>query len=222
MKISLIMATKNPAQSSSYINHALSIAPLFDEVIVHSNYPVSNICIPSYKNLLILSDEIQITCPDALNKCLTLATGDWIFPICDDDFCDYYLISQMIDDIKRGTYDDIDVVCGSSYYGNESQGWQINPAHSLKYKDLREVNRIPFMSFFKKSLWSDVRGYKNICFSDWVFWLEAMKIGKKFFNVNIPYSYWRRWYKSEKSLSENESIHFSESCKKVLDYIDNH
>lgn len=216
------MATQNAERVCSYIGQALSISPLFDEIVVHSNCYASNKWIPQYKNTIILFDDNPISCPDALNKCVAQATGDFILPLCDDDFCDIHLLKDLVIQLKDGLYQDKDIVYSPFYTGNEKDGWQCWPRTEITLDKLKEHNLLSFTSFYKKTVWEDIKGYKNIIFNDWLFWLEAAKKGKSFQLWDIPYFYFRHGHVQEPSLSDRETIKqpFDITRKELLDYLE--
>jgi glycosyltransferase involved in cell wall biosynthesis len=222
MKISLVMATKNAAHVKDYIGQALSIAPLFDEVIVHSNCYASNIWIPQYRNMIILFEDTPISCPDALNKAVGQATGDWILPLCDDDFCKPNLLEHLIFNLREGLYSNKDVVWSAYLHGNERDGWILYNNAALDLESLRDHNSLPFTSFYKKSAWSEIGGYKNYPFNDWLFWLELLKAKKQFVYHEPPYLYFRQGHVLTPALSAQEAqrLPFAQTRKILLDYLE--
>ena len=223
MKITLIMATKNAANVRPYIGQALSISPLFDEVIVHCNNYASTKYVPQYRNSLILFQDDPISAPAALNKCVAQAKGDWIIPICDDDFCDINLLEQAVIQLREGLHQDKDVVYSHFYVGNEKNGWVKADRHPIvNYDLLKERNLLPFTSFYKKQVWEDVGGYKNMIYNDWLFWMESAKAGKKFVEWETPYFYFRQHHVQVPSLSDSEAIKqpFKVSRQQLIDFVE--
>ena len=222
MKLSLVMATKDASLVSAYIGQALSIAPLFDEVIVHSNRYASNVFIPQYRNTIILFDDKPLSCPDALNLCVAQATGDWILPLCDDDFCDIRSLEALTIELKRGLYQDKDILYSPFYSGNEKIGWILHPRIEITLEKLKEHNLLSFTSFYKKSVWEDIKGYKNMPFNDWLFWLQACKKGKIFQLDNTSYFYFRYNHLQAPSLCDQETIKqpFELTRLQLLDYLE--
>lgn len=223
MKISLIMATKNPRLVYTYIGHALSISPLFDEVIIHSNCYDSNVYIPQYNNTKILFDDKPISCADALNKCVAQATGDWILPLADDDFCDIHNLEQLILKLKDYFYTNKDIITSQFHVGNEKDGFVISPQIDFSLEALKKRNTISFTSFYKKSVWEDIKGYKNTSYSDWLFWMQAAKKGKQFAIWDTPFFYFRQHHTDKKSLSDKEYLEkpFEVTRKELIYYMEN-
>ncbi len=221
-KISLVMATKNPKKVQDYIKQALSLSSLFDEVIVHNNSPENSYYIPKYENLKIINDYDLVSSGKAFNKAIEESTGDWILTLCDDDFCDYVKIKELITEIKNNTFNSCDIIVCPFYIGNEARGWQFWPRVEITLDKLKEHNLLPFTSFYKKSVWQDVKGYKNVQFCDWFFWLEACKKGKLFQLCNIAYFYFRQGHLSEPSLSDQETMKqpFELTRLQLLDYLE--
>jgi glycosyltransferase involved in cell wall biosynthesis len=205
MKISLVMATKNAAQVRDYIGQALSISPLFDEVIVHCNSYASTIWVPQYRNVTILFEDNPISCPDALNKCVGQASGDWVLPLCDDDYCDVTELEKLVIELKAGLHQDKDIVYSPFYTGNEKDGWEHWPRKEVTLEALKIHNMLPFTSFYKHKVWDDIKGYKNMLFNDWLFWLEAAKAGKTFVLWDKAYFYFRHGHVQAPSLSDQEA-----------------
>jgi glycosyltransferase involved in cell wall biosynthesis len=223
MKISLIMATKNAANVRPYIGQALSIAPIFDEVIVHCNNYASTKYVPQYRNSLILFQDDPISAPDALNKCVAQAKGDWIIPICDDDFCDINLLEQVVIQLREGLYQHKDIVYSAFTVGNEKDGWTKTDRHPIvNYDLLKEKNLLPFTSFYKKNIWELVGGYKNMVYNDWLFWMEAAKVGAQFIEWETPFFYFRQHHVQVPSLSDSEAIRqpFKVSRQQLIDYVE--
>lgn len=223
MKICLVIAIKDPYKVRQYLGQTLSIAPLFDEVIVHSNTPENDNYLPFYENVSLISESSLISSGDAFNEAINLTTGDWILPLCDDDLCDINKLEDLIKELKKGTFNDSDIVFAQFYGGNEKQmNWELWGGKEVTYARLRTNNCLPFTSFYKKSVWDDVQGYKELPFNDWVFWLEAAKLGKKFTFWNTPYFYFRYNHLSEPSLSQQERNKqpFESTRQQILDYID--
>lgn len=221
MKITLIMASKDPAKVSQYIGQALSISPLFDRVIVHSNSYPSTIYVPQYRNMTILFDDKPISCPDALNHCLAQEEVDWILPICDDDFCDIHELEQLIHKIRDGWYEDKDIIYSQYWIGNDKKGWvpTENPTE-VSLERLKIQNYIPFTSFYKRKVWEDIKGYKNMPFNDWLFWLEAAKLNKKFEYYDKSYFYFRQGHTVSLADTEYKKQPFDLTRKQLLDFIE--
>lgn len=221
MKIMLVMATKDPRKVAPYIGQALSISPLFDRVIVHSNCYVNNVFIPQYKNMIILFNDNPISCPDALNKCIAQEDADWILPICDDDYCDIHEVENLIQKIRDGWCEDKDIIYSQYWIGNDKTGWV--PTENPTIGDLERLkvqNYIPFTSFYKRKVWEDVKGYKNMLFNDWLFWLEAAKANKIFEYHKIPYFYFRQGHTVSLADTEFKKQPFEFTRKELLDYLE--
>jgi hypothetical protein len=216
------MATRNAAQVTAYIGQALSISPIFDEVIVHSNCYNSNIWIPQYKNMTILFDDNPISCPDALNLAIGKTTGDWILPLCDDDFCNIPILDELLIQIRRGLYADKDIVYSPFYSGNEKDSYILWPRTEVTFERLKQQNLLPFTSLYKKSMWEDIKGYKNLPFNDWLFWLEAAKKRKQFVLWDKAYFYFRHGHLQEPSLCDKETIKqpIEVTRQQLLDYLE--
>jgi hypothetical protein len=201
--ISLVLATYNP--DIVMLNQALEYGGMFNEVVLHINHKEipKGIIIPKNCNLIL--QEEKCTVQEALNICVQQATSSYILPFTDDDFFYhdtlYYLLYHVYMQIEA------DVVHYPIWSGNEIIEWRLwgdNP--NITFDKLIQQNLIPFSSIYKKELWQKIGGYKDVPFSDWFFWLEALKYNPKFLYINKPIYFHREGHKetlANKELNEH-------------------
>lgn len=152
--ISLIICTYNP--DPVLLKRALDSAQGFDEIIIiddGSDIPVEGAIRIEHAGL-----------GNARNVGISQAKGDIIALLDDDD----YLTEpeRMINFVNNFDSD----IWHFTIQVEDGNVWGSQSVETIEQEDC-----IPGTSWFKKSVWEKVGGYKNIVAEDWVFWCEAKK-----------------------------------------------
>jgi len=225
MKYSCVIASYKPNKEWLY-RAVKSAIGLFDEIIVvndgsYDTGPFFNLdTIKDKKNTKILVRnyfEHRGTW-HARNLAIEEATGDIICVLDDDDYFDAQGVLKLKDLIESNSeIESYDIWCFYLKEFNESHGIYGEGADP---KTLEEFNSIPAMSWFKKTVWEDVGGYKCVTTEDWLLWLQLYKKGKRFyFFKDVVYNYNVR----SNSMSRTwVGQRFEEVKKEVLEHADNY
>lgn len=203
-KISLVLATYQA--NIPMLHKALECSDLFDEVILHINDKLTGSMVDVPKNCKVIYQEERCSVQDALNQAILVASGNYILPFTDDDYFDR---EGLIDALyyTRMSIEQNDVIYYPVYVGNESDGWKKWAESKISFAELLKRNLIPFSSIYKKSIWLRVRGYKQVPFSDWFFWLEVLQKKYKFTFLPGPVYYHRNGHKI--TLANQESKQYN-------------
>ena len=172
MKYSLVIGSYNP--NKEWLDNALKSAEgLFDEIILvddGSDEPIKGATIRK-KNGGFYT---------ARNAGIERATGDIICSLDDDD----EFIRDGVETMKQFC----EIIEADIYsfpvmmFGEQSGLWPIAP----NMEDILNANQIPSGSWFKKSVWEELGGFKYPKAEDWDFWARAYKAGKKFLHFGEP------------------------------------
>lgn len=215
MKIALVMSTDNP--EPKYIQKAFDSVIGFNEYILHVNEGSE---LPKDLKLpygtVVYHDRNLVSAADGFNKAIELSSSDWILPFCDDDEFIKTNLLQLLDYTDRNPrLDDADVI----HYPCLINGKQLWGDKFVTFKDLREQNCIPFSCLYKKKVWDTVKGYQNLPFNDWFFWLCAMKKNFRFLYYDRPIYNFRQ---EGNSLSDREykSNSFQDIRKTLLERLE--
>lgn len=167
MKYSLVIGSYNP--NREWLKEALQSAEgLFDEVILvddGSDIPIEGATVRHEANRGFY---------EARNTGITLATGDIIASLDDDDL----FIEEAVVNLKKFIEEnDSDIWHFPVKLFGEQQGvW----GHQYNLSEFLNGNQIPSGSWFKKSLWERLGGYQYPLAEDYDFWVRAWKKGKQF------------------------------------------
>lgn len=208
-KISFVLATYQA--DIPMLHKALECSDLFDEVILHVNDKLTAGMVTIPRNCRVLYQEERCSVQDALNVSINLATGKYILPFTDDDYFDRESLISALKSLE--TYDDI--VYYPVYVGNDISGWKKWAEPQVTYEKLLNGNLIPFSSVYNKKVWEQVGGYKSVPFSDWFFWLEALKIGYKLRYFDTPVYYHRNGHKITLAIQESQQYN-PEQIKEIF------
>jgi len=180
MKFSLVIGSYNPKKE--WLENALKSAEgLFDEIIIVDDG--SNPAIKDYVDISLITALIEK--PNggfytARNAGIERATGDIICSLDDDD----EFIRENVESLKEFC----EIVEADIYsfpivlFGNQS-GEAFNESN---LSEILNSNQLPSGSWFKKSVWEELGGFKYPMAEDWSFWTIAYKKGKKFLHYGDP------------------------------------
>jgi hypothetical protein len=213
-KISFVLATYQA--DIPMLHKALECCDLFDEVIVHVNDKLTAYMMDVPKNCRIIYQEERCTVQEALNRCIYLAVGEYILPFTDDDYFDRKSLKEAIDFV-RYTNEKLDILYYPVYVGNDKEGWRLWAEHIVTYEKLLEGNLIPFSCIYKKDVWERIGGYKDVPFSDWFFWLEALQLRFKLKYWNSPVYYHRNGHKITLANKERATFNKEAFLKRLND-----
>lgn len=140
---------------------------LFDEYII-----VDDGSDPPLKDATVRQENLG--CASARNTGNALCTGEWVTSLDDDDeFIPAHVIALKEIALKTDA-DILHFPC--EFFGNISGLWGLNP----NLAGLYHSNQIPSNSWYRKSVWDKLGGFKNVRGEDWDFWARAWKHKLKF------------------------------------------
>ncbi|MDR0824515.1 MAG: glycosyltransferase [Prevotella sp.] len=125
----------------------------------------------------------------ARNHAISLAQGEYIFPLDADDKVGAGFFKQAVDVFEADK--DIKVVYSrAEFFGDRSGEWKLRP-FSLEL--LARKNMIPVSAMFRKSDWARTGGYCNVIIAreDWEFWIAMLKDGGKVVRLDQVELYYR-------------------------------
>jgi glycosyltransferase involved in cell wall biosynthesis len=180
MKYTCIMGSKNP--KAEWLSRAiLSVQGLFDEYVFvddGSDRPIQWHT-DFLDNVKIIRHDVNKGFWAAKNTAIEASTGDIIATLDDDDYFDKYEVQKLKMFIEQNS--DNDVYRFKLQEVGESNGIY-DGGGDLSELDKR--NSIPGVSWFRRQVWKDVGGFKNVKAEDWAFWRAANNLGKKFIFFN--------------------------------------
>jgi hypothetical protein len=176
----LILPTYNP--NIQMLNQALDCSDLFQEVILHINHKnvPKGIIIP--KNCNVILKEERCSVEEALNKAINLCDKSFILTFSDDDYFHREALNAVLDHLKYS--DELKEIIFYPSYVGLNDNWKIwGNTPIVTFESICEKNTIPFSCIYHKDVWAKINGYKDVPFSDWAFWIEALK-------QNCKFEYW--------------------------------
>ena len=116
----------------------------------------------------------------ARNAGIKEASGNIICSLDDDDIFIRDNVIKLKEFLKEKDFD----ICSFpvKLFGNKNSIEYTNP----DINNILNNNQIPSGSWFKKSMWEDLRGFTYKYAEDWDFWVKAFKKGKKFIHYSKP------------------------------------
>lgn len=176
MKFSCVIPTYNP--NPIWLDRAVNSAvELFDETIVVDDGSTERVSIlpKPFFLLKLIIHKTNKGQAEARNTGVREANGDIVAILDDDDYFDKEGVIALKEFIERNPDNDI-YHFHLKMFGDSTgiYGENANP------KELMEHNSIPGISWFKKDLWKELKGFKGREAEDWDFWIRAYKAGKKF------------------------------------------
>jgi glycosyltransferase involved in cell wall biosynthesis len=173
------------------------ITPCYNYCTSYLPETVASIKAQTYPNVehLVLhcncGTDNPIYLPEARNRLVTAAKGEYILPLDADDKFLPEAASEMAKYIPH-----VDVVsCQQAEFGDRVYHYG-NPAYNmLTFGGFLLANRIHCASLFRKALWKEIGGYDEAlyeAYEDWDFWLRCAKAGKRFFVIPQALFLYRR------------------------------
>ena len=175
------MTSLNPNEFK--INRALQSAVGFDDIIFHIDFNTS--LIPKIESSKInppftefyIKEHLGIG--QAYNAMIKHIESEWICCFCDDDFFDEKELAKLLVAIRAGDFADADIIHFKCHVSG-NRPYHPWGAAKIKQEWLEEGNIIPAASFFRKSAWVKVGGFRGEIYHDWILWLRALKAGCRF------------------------------------------
>lgn len=199
MKTSCIIPVGPTAQHCEHLIDAVqSVDPDHTEVIVVAAESVQfHQNIKAVKNLpgvrLIISDSLYMS--DRFNLGVAAASHDWCHILCADDTLEPIVYLDMLTFLGSDAIK-VDVLFGQVLEYNESRNLShVWPwSHTANTIKLYEANCVCIGSLFRQKVWWEIRGWRNVPFTDWDFWKRAYSGGFdfQFFGERVFYNH-RVW-----------------------------
>jgi len=213
MKFSCTIGAYNP--KIDWLKRALdSTIELFDEIILvddgSSNYEgiLKLIGDNKYNVKYVRHDENEGFC-EARNTAIRNSTGDVICSLDDDDWFDKDGVVALKEFIRNNDSDIWHFILKKFNEETGLYGQDAIPEHLYSY------NSIPSQSWFKKSMWEELGGYKKVKAEDWNLWVRALNAKKKFtYFPRIAYNLNRR---SDSISAKWTGVSFDMIRKEVFD-----
>jgi glycosyltransferase involved in cell wall biosynthesis len=159
----------------------------FDEVIVindgsdkkHTD-EIEKI-LDNYPKIKYIKHDTNKGLGEARNTGIKNSKSEWITFLDDDD----YYTKNPLENLKKHItkYPEADVI---NYKITLKKGEKtVEWGHeTFTLEDLVNYNRLTGSSLLKKSVWAKVKGYKNIPYEDWEFWVRVKRGGFNFVFFN--------------------------------------
>lgn len=187
-KVSLAINSHNPRPD--WLFECLDSAQGFDEIVFYCQCVEDSLFekIKQYiidnpeKNIVLINDNIERDIVDGFNLAIRSTTSEWVCSFCDDDKFITQNLQEIISEIKSGKYDDADVV----HFKVFVNGCELWGEENVSSTSLMSENRLPHGSFFKRSMFDEIDGYRVECCTDWEFWLRAALLGYRFKYFALP------------------------------------
>lgn len=192
----MIMGSKNP--NMEWLGRAIASADgLFDEYILvdDGSTPPISWSNKFYSGVTRIRHRDNLGLAEAKNSAISQARSDVICVLDDDDYFDRGGVTKLKEFIKENDSDVWHFHLREFGLSEGIYGENANPSY------LTDHNSVPGVSWFRKSAWEDVGGFKKVRAEDWLFWLKLLRSGKRFkyfpevaYHVNVrPGSASRSW-----------------------------
>ena len=187
--ISLIIPTYN---RTTWLKRALDSIYFveFDEVILvndgsderYTNDIKNILC--NYPKVKYIEHKSNRGLGEARNTGIKNCTSEWVTFLDDDD----YYTKNPLENLKKHIikHPEADVI---NYKITLKKGEKtVDWGHEMfTLEDLVNYNRLTGSSLLKKSVWAKVKGYKNIPYEDWEFWIRVKQANFKFSFFNAVF-----------------------------------
>ena len=190
MKFSLIMGSYNPRLV--WFQRAMDSADgLFDEIILvndgSAEFPNASIFPSTKQDFRYIKHDVNKGFAEAKNTAIYATTGDVICILDDDDYFDRGGVVRLKKFVREN---DSDIWHFILQEFNETKGlYGVDSSPD----DLTIRNSIPGVSWFKKKLWEELGGFRNVKAEDWDMWYRSYKQGKRFtYFPEIVYNFNKR------------------------------
>jgi glycosyltransferase involved in cell wall biosynthesis len=133
---------------------------------------------------LVAVDEDGEGCAVTMNRLADEAIGKWLLPLADDDL----LLPGCLAALVRHTRDADVIYSPPLVTGNEDRWWFY-----------QEPPAIPSFALIRTELWEELGGYDESLTreEDRNMWVDALKMGARFFRVDEPTWVYRQWKKAD-------------------------
>ena len=198
--IALVLPTYKA--NMEHLHQALGCSDLFDEVIVHVNDEVTMKQLVIPKNVDIIYDSNRCPVTTALNFMIESIESSYVLAWTDDDIFYRDNLIKVLDYVRNCSKIDVlhyPIKVGT---GDKWRTWGIDK--EITFDKLSKKNMVPFSSIYNKEVWQKVKGYKDVPFSDWLFWLEVAKAGFKFEYIDYTVYAHRQGHKETLSMKESK------------------
>lgn len=161
---------------------------LIDDGSNDSSYDIAKQLANTYPNIKALSQK-NAGVSSARNTGITVAEGEYIFPLDADDKIAPQLLSQAAAILQKDSEIKC-VTCRAEFFGARQGEWKLPPYSSAL---LARKNMIPASAMFRKKDWERVGGYDTeiLAREDWAFWISVLKDGGKVAHLNETGLYYR-------------------------------
>ena len=131
----------------------------------------------SYPKIKYIYDSINNGFSHSKNTGCKAATSEWVMFLDDDD----YFIKNPVAFWKStmNQHPEADIIHHSIKDIQLNKSVQYWGASAFTLEDIKEHNRIPGSSLFKRAVWESLDGFRSIPYEDWDFWLRATFAGYK-------------------------------------------
>jgi glycosyltransferase involved in cell wall biosynthesis len=155
----------------------------FDEIIVINDGSTIKYTsfveklLKNYPKIIYLKHDSNRGISSAKNTGIIASKSDWI--ICNDD--DNYFFKDVVSDLKQfiENHPKSDIIYYKEKVISEIREGTYG-VESFNLEDIKNCNCIPHCSAFKKSVWKNLNGFRNIPFEDWDFWIRAKQLNLTF------------------------------------------
>jgi len=184
--VSLIIPTYN---RSKWLKRAIDSIYFveFDEVIVvndgsdEKNTKDIELILDNYPKIKYIKHSTNKGLGEARNTGIKNCNSEWVTFLDDDD----YYTKNPLENLKKHIikHPEADVINYKITLkkGEKTVDWG---TEKFTLEDLINYNRLTGSSLLKKSVWSKVKGYKNIPYEDWEFWVRVKQADFKFLFYN--------------------------------------
>ena len=191
MTFSCVIGTHNPKYEwlSRAINSAVG---LFDEIVLvddGSDVPLTDAF--SVGNVRVIRHGSNKGFFEARNTGIRNATGEIICSLDDDDYFNRDAVANLKKFVEENPDSDVyHFILQQFNESNDLYGANADPSVLTSY------NSIPSQSWFRKSMWEELGGYRIPAAEDWDFWLNAYLHKKKFTYFGQAVYYYNRRHDS--------------------------
>lgn len=184
--VALCINTHKPTNNE--IQNCIQNTNNFDERLIYFNNESSQKDVFNFKVFMNIQN---LSAADGFNFVIKQSLSEWICPFCIDDFFADN-INDLLNQIHNNIYDDYDIIKCSCYCGNDVMKWKIIGDDKIENLSIliKQKNCIPFSSIYKRKVFDELGGYRNIPYCDWDFWYRAIQNQYKIINYITPTYYW--------------------------------
>ena len=216
--VSVVIASYNPVWE--WLQETLSSCIGVDELLIGddgSTPPIDMALyeIPQVDRFEVHRRSVNAGCFNTVNRIVKESRCDFISAQADDDTFEADAFQKILKVVRESQADVVHFPC--MYYGKIQGPFGANPQPTFNATYCG--NNIYGASFFRKSMWEFLGGFKDIVGGDWDFWLRALKSGFTFqyvpqFGARFRVSE-RSWF--EKELQEKGRVRINAGVRASVD-----